>query len=147
MYDRILLPTDGSAGMTRVVDHAVELARTHGADLHALYVLDTASLSDLPMEGSWEGLNTALREEGERALTAVEDRAGDLSVETAVVEGSPSRDIVEYAAEHDCDLIVMGTHGRAGVDRWILGSVAERVVRRSSVPVLTVNVSEPEGSA
>jgi nucleotide-binding universal stress UspA family protein len=140
MYDHVLLPTDGSAGMERVIDHAAGLADVHDAMLHGLYVVDTASLTDLPMESSWEGVTGALEEEGETALEAVERRVQDLEVRTSMVEGSPSRDIVAFAREEDCDLIVMGTHGRAGVDRWILGSVAERVVRKSTVPVLTVHV-------
>jgi nucleotide-binding universal stress UspA family protein len=63
-------------------------------------------------------------------------------VETAVLEGSPSREIVRYAEAQDCDLVVMGTHGRGGIDRLLLGSVAERVVRASEVPVLTVRVGQ-----
>jgi nucleotide-binding universal stress UspA family protein len=140
MYDRVLLPTDGSAGMERVIDHAAGLADVHDATLHALYVVDTASLTDLPMESSWEGVTTALEREGETALEAVERRVSNVDVRTSIVEGSPSRDIVAFADEEDCDLIVMGTHGRAGVERWIIGSVAERVVRESTVPVLTVHV-------
>jgi nucleotide-binding universal stress UspA family protein len=57
---------------------------------------------------------------------------------TQVVEGNPSEEILAYATEHGIDLITMGTHGRSGLDRVVMGSVAERVVRRSSVPVLTV---------
>lgn len=140
MYDRILLPTDGSEGMKPIIDHAVDLAETHGATLHALYVVNTASLSDLPMESSWEGLGRALEEEGQEALGDVEERANAVPVETVLLEGSPARKIVEYAEGEGCDIVVMGTHGRSGVDRLLLGSVAERVVRTSSVPVLTVRV-------
>ena len=143
MYDDILVPTDGSAGISHVVDHAARLARHHEATLHGLYVVDTASLSDLPLESSWDGVSQALREEGDTALRSVRQQAGDLPVETELVEGSPVDDIVGYARDCGCDLVVMGTHGRAGVDRLLLGSVAERVVRRSPVPVLTVRVSGP----
>jgi nucleotide-binding universal stress UspA family protein len=142
MYDDILLPTDGSGAMSTVADHAGGMAREHDATLHLLYVVDTASLTDLPMESSWEGLNQALREEGETALDEAAEEFGDLDVETSMVEGSPARDIVEYADDEGCDLIVMGTHGRSGVDRLLLGSVAERVVRTSTVPVMTVRIEE-----
>ncbi|MEF8907324.1 MAG: universal stress protein [Haloarculaceae archaeon] len=140
MYDDILLPTDGSAGMETVIDHAGRLAAEHGARVHALYVVDTASLSDLPVEGTFEGVSRQLNTEGGRALADVEERL-DAPVERTLREGSPAREIVAYAAEEDCDVVVMGTHGRTGVDRLILGSVAERVVRSSPVPVLTVRVS------
>lgn len=142
MYDDILLPTDGSAGMERVIDHVSSLASAHDARVHALYVINTASLSNLPMETSMEAVSQGLREEGETALDAVDRLAPeDLAIETASREGSPAREIVGYATDHNCDLVVMGTHGRSGVDRLLLGSVAERVVRRSPVPVMTVRVS------
>jgi nucleotide-binding universal stress UspA family protein len=140
MYDDILLPTDGSAGMEAVIDHAGRLAAEHGARVHALYVVDTASLSDLPVEGGFEGVSRQLNTEGDRALADVEERL-DVPVERSLRDGSPAREIVAYATEEGCDVVVMGTHGRTGVDRLILGSVAERVVRSSPVPVLTVRVS------
>lgn len=140
MYDRILLPTDGSAGMTRVIRHAGELAAVHDATVHALYVVDAASFSTLPMETSWEGITTLLHEEGREALEAVDALVADgVPVVRETAEGSPSQTIVR-TAEESCDLVVMGTHGRGGIDRLLLGSVAERVVRRSEVPVLTVRV-------
>lgn len=141
MYDEILLPTDGSDGMEDVIDHAVSLAAQHDATLHALYVVNTASLSDLPIDSSWEGINQALKREGEHAIGQVESQATHVDVETAMVDGSPAKEIVKYAKENGTDVIIMGTSGRSGVDRLLLGSVAERVVRSSPVPVLTIRVS------
>ncbi len=143
MYDDILLPTDGSAGMKTVIDHAADLAAAHDATLHALYVVDTASLTDVPVEASMEGVSQALKQEGEAALEQVGVRVPNgVPVETHLVEGSPARDITTFATENAADLVVMGTHGRSGMDRLLLGSVAERVVRSSPVPVLTVRVEE-----
>jgi nucleotide-binding universal stress UspA family protein len=143
MYGDVLLPTDGSAGMDRVIEEAVGLAERHDATLHALYVVNTASLSNLPLEASMDAVSDSLREEGRTALAEVERLVDDrVPLESATVEGSPAREIVDYATETGVDLIVMGTHGRSGVDRLLLGSVAERVVRRSPVPVLTVRVTE-----
>lgn len=142
MYDRILVPTDGSAGVDRAIQQAVGLAAAHGAELHAVYVVNTASYGGLPMETSWEGIRDVLADEGQEAIDRVRSLADGIPVEGAVVDGSPARQIVNYAIENDCDLIVMGTHGRSGVDRLLLGSVAERVVRTSDVPVLTVRVGE-----
>ncbi|WP_132059479.1 universal stress protein [Halorussus amylolyticus] len=144
MYERILVPTDGSTDTERAVAHAVELAAAHGAELHAVYVVNSATFAGLPMETSWEGIDDVLREEGETALERVEDIAAEhgVAVTTRLVEGSPSRRIVEYAESEGCDLVVMGTHGRGGIDRLLLGSVAEGVVRACSVPVLTVRVGD-----
>ena len=147
MYDRILVPTDGSEGVERAVDHATGLAVAHGASLHAVYVVNTASYGTLPMETSWEGVADMLRDEGEAAVERVKAIADERGVpaEVALVDGTPSREIVRYAESNDCDLVVMGTHGRGGIDRLLLGSVAERVVRSSGVPVLTVRVGGREG--
>ncbi len=142
MYDKILLPTDGSEGMDDVIEHAVSLAEQHDATLHALYVVNTASLSDLPIDSSWEGINDALTREGKHAMEQVEEIAGGVELETAMVDGSPAKEIVNYATEESVDVIVMGTSGRSGVDRLLLGSVAERVVRSSPIPVLTIRVGE-----
>jgi nucleotide-binding universal stress UspA family protein len=142
MYDSILLPTDGSEGMARVIEHAAGLARHHGATIHAVHIVDTATMSRMPMETSWEAVSGMLREEGERALDQVQDSTGDVAVEGSMTEGVPSKEIVDYAESHDVDLIVMGTHGRGGLDRLLLGSVAERVIRTAPVPVMTIQVGE-----
>jgi len=143
MYDRILVPTDGSPSMQPVVDHALELATVHDATLHGLYVVDTGSFATLPVETTWDGVTEMLREEGELALSEFGERVGD-DVETAIRNGNPSGEIVDYARERACDTIVMGTHGRGGIDRLLLGSVAERVVRAAPVPVVTVPISDAE---
>lgn len=143
MYDRILLPTDGSAEMERVVEHAANLAAAHDATIHALYVVDTASYTSVPLDSSWDTVTGLMHDEGHATLEAVERRIGDrIEVTTSLVEGSPGRAIVEHARANDCDIIVMGTHGRGGIGRILLGSVAERVVRTATVPVLTVRVSK-----
>jgi nucleotide-binding universal stress UspA family protein len=144
IYDRILLPTDGSAGIARAIEHAGELARVHDATVHALYVIDATSFTGLPMETSFDGIRAVLESEGETALEQVERLLDDVPVETEAVEGTPSTEIVRHTRERDVDLVVMGTHGRGGLDRLLLGSVAERVVRKSRVPVITVRVSEAD---
>jgi len=142
MYDRILLPTDGSTEMHGVIEHAVALAEVHDAHLEAFYVVDTATLSRLPMEASFETVEELLDEEGEEATGMIESIAADrVPVDRVVVDGSPASEIVREASDSNCDVIVMGTHGRGGIDRLLLGSVAERVVRTATVPVLTVRVN------
>lgn len=147
MYDRILVPTDGSEGSERVVEHAVRLAEVHGATVHGLYVVNSGSFAGLPMESSWEGLDEMLRADAEEAVAEVRRIAtdADIPAETKIIDGSPSREIVEYAEREGCDLVVMGTHGRGGLDRLLLGSVAEKVIRASNVPVLTVRVGPDAG--
>ena len=144
MYDEILVPTDGSDASELAIEHAIDMARTYDARLHALYVVDTGAYSTL--DAGAEMLLDSLEEEGEAAVNRVEERADDagVSASTEVTAGTPHRAILDYAEDHDVDLIVMGTHGRTGLDRYLLGSVTERVVRTADVPVLTVRM-ESEG--
>jgi nucleotide-binding universal stress UspA family protein len=138
MYAEILVPTDGSPASDAAIEHAIDLADRYDARLHALYVVDGATYSSL--EAGAEIVVEALESEGEEATKRVADAAGDAGVEcvSSVVSGTAYRSIQDYVDEHDIDVVVMGTHGRKGLDRYLLGSVTERVVRTSDVPVLTV---------
>jgi len=144
MHDRILVPTDGSPSMRAVIDYAQELALTHDAEIHGLYVVDTGGYATLPVETAWNGITEILHEEGKLALEEIGRLSDAIPVETTVKKGQPSVEIVDYAREHGCDTIVMGTHGRGGINRLLLGSVAEQVVRSSPVPVVTISVTEDD---
>lgn len=126
---------------------AIDLAETHDATLHVLFIVDQPAVASGTAEGfsGLDNLLDALEEEGHEATDAIEAQAEDRDVETetAVRRGNPHDDILTYATERDVELIVMGTHGRTGVKRALLGSVTEDVVRHSDVPVLTVH-REPE---
>ena len=139
MYDDILLPTDGSEGAEVAIDHALELAERYGSTLHALYVVERIHTADV----GTEQIIGAMRSEGKRAVAEIAERAEAKGVEaiTEVRVGSPARDILKYADENGVDLVVMGTHGRTGLNRYLLGSVTEKVVRLSDVPVLTVRMN------
>jgi nucleotide-binding universal stress UspA family protein len=139
MYESILIPTDGSDRTREAVAHGLGLAETYGATVHALYVADT----DV-MEYDNEGFDDSdviemLVRRGRRMTDAITQQASDRGLETegAVVQGSPSQAILRYAAEHDVDLIAMGTRGRSGLARYLLGSVAESVISEAERPVLT----------
>ncbi|MFB6170876.1 MAG: universal stress protein [Haloarculaceae archaeon] len=144
MYDTILVPTDGSRIADGAIDRALDLADRFDATIHALYVVDTERASgagfgeDLGVDA--EHVIEQLREEGETAVGEVADDAAARGVDcrTVIREGTPHEVIREYAAENGVDCIVMGTHGRTGIDRFLLGSTTERVLRHADVPVLTV---------
>ncbi len=144
MYDEILVPTDGSPASDAAIEHAIDIAAQYGARLHALYVVDGAAYSTL--EAGSEIVVEALQSEGETATRRVADAATEAGVEstTTVTTGTAYRSIREYVDEHGIDMVVMGTHGRKGLDRYLLGSVTERVVRTADVPVLTVRQSTDE---
>ncbi|MFB6235853.1 MAG: universal stress protein [Halopenitus sp.] len=147
MYDEILVPTDGSPAADAAIEQAVDLADKYDARVHALYVVDGAAYSTL--EAGSEIVIEALEAEGEEATERVAEAADDAGVEatTTVTTGTAYRTIQDYVGDNDIDLIVMGTHGRQGLDRYLLGSVTERVVRTSEVPVMTVRQESEEEEA
>ena len=146
MYDRILVPTDGSDAADRAFEQALDLARTYDAEMHVLHVVDVSALA-----GEFDAMTVIdqLEASGEELTDRLRKRADEVgvSVETEVVEGVPHRTLLDYADENDVDLVVMGTHGRTGLERYLLGSVTERVVRKSPVPVLTVREEDAKSSA
>ncbi|ELZ42748.1 UspA domain protein [Halorubrum saccharovorum DSM 1137] len=146
MYDRILLPTDGSKGVDRAIDHAIDAAERYGATLHVLYVVDSdvvnAYSGDEFVDGS-EGAEETLEERGREALDEVASHAADAGVdtETELVYGVPHEAILEYIDDADIDLTVMGSKTRSGDYRRMLGSVTERVSRQSTAPVSIVKTT------
>ena len=137
MYDRILFPTDGSDTAERALDLAVAVADAHDAELHVLYVADTNQPSLSRIQGQ---VVDALEGEGQRIVDEAGSRARNAGVDvtTDVIQGGPSRTILDYVDDRGVDFVVMGTRGEHDVERLLLGSVTERVVRSAPVPVLAV---------
>ncbi len=152
MYDTILIPTDGSDVAENAIDHAIDLAEQYDATLHALYVVDTAAI-DIGLgteqvqritEGKFSEMSE-LKARATEATNVVAERAGDdLEVVQSIEAGQPHTVISQYADDNDVDLVVMGSAGRGGVRRAILGSVAERTLRTTRSPVLVVDVREDD---
>lgn len=144
MKQQILFPTDFSNCAEHAFSHAAHLASHYGARLHVLSVSDDESeVESSPMSYLPLGADELATELGISALSSESRRSerGLREIETvnvALTGTSPWRSILDYAQDEDIDLIVMGTHGRHGLDRVIMGSVAEQVVRRSPCAVMTV---------
>ncbi|WP_207593005.1 universal stress protein [Halomontanus rarus] len=146
MVRHVLVPIDGSEPAWRALDHA---AAVFASDrITVLHVVDPAAGTYTGVDGSYfdteafERARTRGEELCERAIDRLRDdgmlEGGESELETAVEVGKPARAIVEYVSEHDVDHVVVGSRGRTGVSRLLLGSVAETVTRRSSVPVTVV---------
>jgi nucleotide-binding universal stress UspA family protein len=167
MYDDILYPTDGSDGSAAAAAHVRALAASFDARVHALHVIEAyegglglsgayldeesqAMSGRSPVEGylgahgdtEFEDLEDELTARAEALIETSTESFDDVDLVTAVEVGPPHSAILEYADDHDVDLIVMGTHGRTGVERYLLGSVAEKVVRLADQPVVTVRADE-----
>jgi len=143
MYDRILVPTDGSQNANAAARHGRWLADEFDATVHILSVVDTGAYSDqlADLDESVRERRTALEDQANDAVTTVEtilDGTSEIPYYSVIEHGVPYETILDYVSENDIDLTVMGSHGRGGLDRLLLGSVTERVVRLSDVPVMTV---------
>ncbi|WP_299330827.1 universal stress protein [Haloplanus sp.] len=136
MFDTIVVATDGSKSVRRAVGVTLDFADRFDATVHALYVVDEGEIGSSP-ERVRDEMRDALDADARDALDDV-TAAADRPVTTTVREGRPATTIHEYAAEVDADVVAMGTRGRHGENRFLIGSVAERVVRTCPVPVLTV---------
>lgn len=144
MYETILVPTDGSEHSIRAAEHALTLSRAFDATVHVVSVVDMRSAAGpFDVGGLSEEVLDALESAGEDAVASVESVVDEsVDLRTAVLRGVPSDAILEYASDHGVDALAMGTQGRTGLERYLTGSVTERVLRRSEQPVLTVRASE-----
>jgi nucleotide-binding universal stress UspA family protein len=146
-FNNILFPIDFSECSEKVFPQALEMVKRFDARLHLLFVvtdlsyLTTIDVSrDLLMNTMAE---VARAGENRMAVFCDKSLSGFSKYETKVVVGSPAEEIVKYADSEDIDLIVMGTHGRKGLDRTLMGSVADYVIKHAGTPVLTINPFRP----
>ena len=152
MFKRILVPTDFSTASRLALDYAIDLSTRYGASIDLLHVIDTpADVTTYP-DGFFAGLpalREQLHEEAERQLVLVAQICGAANVpfSTHLSTGRAAPTIVQQAADKDVDIVVMGTHGRSGLEHFLLGSVAERVIRSAPCPVLTVRDRARSASA
>ncbi len=138
MFQHVLFPTDGSDPAGKALDVALEVAEKFNATLHVLSAVEIVPYPEFP------DMATVREQETERAKDIVEEarsqaRKNGLTVESEIVqEVDPHQAIENYLDEHDIDLIIMGTHGRSGLERLLLGSTTERTLRTAEIPVLSV---------
>jgi nucleotide-binding universal stress UspA family protein len=141
IYQKIVIATDGSEKNMSAVIEGLMITRVSGAKLQIVYVIDTKPLTSGVIEESYAGMYDSLREEGEQALEQTKELAGDLDVETHLLTGKPATEITRFVKEHGADLLVIGTQGKTGLGKLILGSVAEGIVRTAPCSVLVVRKS------
>jgi len=144
VFKKIMIATDGSETSMRTAKLAIGLARLAAGGVTAIYVVDIYRLAQLPgyttLPGFSEKLMGLMFKEGEEATSEIGEMASDAGVpfEKIVAEGNPGEEILRRSRESGTDLLVMGSIGRTGLEKIMLGSVAEKVVRHSKVPVLIV---------
>ncbi len=140
----ILFPTDFSNGARAAMDHAVSLARDYKAKIILLYVIQDISIAEwyipstLSVTDLVEDMQKSAWKEMDKWAAEVSTKVAE--VEKMVVRGVPFVEIIRTAKEKSADLLVIGTHGRTGIDHMLFGSTAEKVVRKAPCPVLTVRI-------
>jgi len=139
---KILIATDGSDNTKEAVSYGLWLAKELSAEVTALYVVDQTSFGSFPMDSSIVSVYSLLEDEGKKAVEDVklEGESVGVKVTPMILEGSPTRKIVEVAAGFD--LVVIGTLGRSALTKLFMGSVAERVTRYAPCPVLVVRAKK-----
>ena len=140
MYKKILVPTDGSEFAKKAQKHALFLSKVSGAEIIAVSVTENNFVNGLPLDDEVYQLNQILKERSEENLKEFDElNKDDLKITHVIREGSPARVILEVAQEENVDLIVMGSSGKSGFDRFIMGSVADKVVNSAKCAVLVVH--------
>ena len=145
-FDTLLVPTDGSEPAETAARRGFDLAEALGAEVHVLSVADSSLATGAGYSGDSPSIRKRLRENATERSEALAEtaRARGLDTTAAIREGIPASEIVDYAAGEGTDMIALGTSGRGGVARAIVGSVADKVVRTASVPVVTMNAAAVE---
>ena len=138
LFERILVATDGSEKNKPAVAEAVRIGRECGSEVHAVFVIETSALESAASGGVGGDVWTIMQSEAAAALAHVKAAGAGVDIETAVLEGKPAPAILQYAKEQKIDLIVLGTQGKKGLERFLLGSVAESVIRSAPCRVLVV---------
>ena len=140
MYNKILVPTDGSDFAKNAQKHALFLAKVTGAEIIAVSVAENNFVKGLPLDDEVYQLNQILKERSEENLKEFDELNEDnLKITHVVREGSPAKVILEVAKEEAVDLIVMGSSGKSGFERFIMGSVADKVVNSAKCAVLVIH--------
>ncbi len=144
MIKKIMIATDGSDASKKAAMIGIDIAHRASGSVTAVYVMETQRLSHLPgyatLPGLKEKILQLMQEEGQQATKFVEDQASIMKVpcQNILAQGSPSEQLLKISHEQGIDLLVMGSMGHTGMEKILLGSVAEKVVLQSSIPVLLV---------
>lgn len=144
LYRNIVIATDGSENTQRAISQGIEIAKLSGAIVHALYVVDTPSTISENWTAGKKTVYEIMRKDGEKAVSKIKElgEASGVKVKEVVLDGYPGKEIIDFAENNDIDLIVMGTLGKTGLEKFLVGSIAEKVVRNSRVPVMVVPASK-----
>lgn len=138
---QVIIATDGSETANEAADFGIEMIGCSGAKVYAVYVIDTTPYRSVPLDKIWsDKVLEEFEKEGREATSYIEKigKAAGVEVESRVLKGHPAEKIVTFAEDNNIDMIIMGSLGKSGYERVLLGSVSEKVIRHAKIPVLIV---------
>ena len=144
MYNKILLPTDGSKNAEKAIKHALHIAEEENAEIVILNVIDSAYFTGLPEEELINKSEIILHEQSEKVINRVKDiikeseGTDNIRLSSLTLEGNAADIILKVSEKEDIDLIIIASSGKHMLDRFLLGSVTEKTVRHSKIPVLVI---------
>lgn len=148
LYRNIVIATDGSENSQKAILCGIKIAKLSGATIHAIHVVDTPSVISEVWTAGKDMIHEMMIRDGKRILSETRKIIEDSGVEVkdVLLYGHPGEEIIKFAENNNIDLIVMGTLGATGLEKFLMGSVAEKVVRHSKVPVMVVRSQKSEDS-
>ena len=139
-YKNIVIATDGTEYINKAIDAGLEIAELTGSTVHAIYVTDSPSVS--PTSSEWEMVEKNIKKEVDNAMKYIreETKKRNILLKEVSVEGNPAPEIINYSNVINADLIVVGATGKKTLERFVLGSVSEKIVRNAKTKVLVVKL-------
>jgi len=146
LYQNIVIATDGSENSRKAISYGIKIAKLSGATVYAIHVVDTLSVVSEIWTAGKELIQELMIKDGKKILSETKKIIEDSGVEVkdVLLDGHPGEEIIKFAENNNIDLIVMGTLGATGLEKFLMGSVAEKVVRHSKVPVMVVRTCNSE---
>lgn len=142
MYKKILVPTDGSEFALKAEHAALEIAKLMGAEIVAVSIIENNFVNGLPLDDEVYELNSILKQDSEKNIEDFEhmdeEEHFDVKISSVIKEGSPAKEILKVAEEEDIDLIIIGSSGKSRFDKFLMGSVADKVSKHASCSVMVV---------
>jgi nucleotide-binding universal stress UspA family protein len=140
MFRKIIVAIDGSEVSKKALSVAIDETKAWNAELHAIYVIETGLLSSIPVDNTIEAIYGLLENEGEQVMDFCRGKADEAGIafKSHISQGHAGNEILKAAETEGADLIILGSHGKSEVDRFLLGSVTTYVVRHSSISTLVV---------
>lgn len=143
MYKKILVPTDGSEFALKAERIALELAKLMGSEIIAVSIIENSFVNGLPLDSEVFELNEILKEDSQKNIDDFEDMDKkehfDIKITSVIREGSPAKEILKVAEEEDVDLIIIGSSGKSKFDKFLMGSVADKVSKHASCSVMVIH--------